>query len=266
MFMPDNEASRPAKRQGGMSPMIEALAGFPRQSTGRIISVSGSVIDVRFPGGGVHSINAAGEIAKDAPRPLVAEIQQHLDLETARCVALEDTAGLPCGVEARATGQPIMTTVGASVLGRIVNVVGEPIDHGSPFPEDAPKVPIHNAPPVMSSQGRGDEIFETGVKAIDLLAPLARGGKAGMFGGAGVGKTVLIMELIRAAVKTHKGYSVFAGVGERSREGHELWLELEKSDVRDRTALIFGQMNEPPGARWRVALTALAIAEYFRDA
>ena len=243
----------------------EDQAPASEQLTGRVVGVSGSVIDIRFAGGQLPPINTALTIAWDGPHPLIAEAQQHLDLETVRCVVLQDPAGLRCGVCAHATGRPVMAPAGAAVLGRIIDVVGEPVDHGPAFPPDTPKVPIHNAPPAMVAQGRGDEVFHTGIKAIDILAPLARGGKAGMFGGAGVGKTVLIMELIRATVKTHAGLSVFAGVGERSREGHELWLELEKSKVRDRTALVFGQMNEPPGARWRVAMTALAIAEYFRD-
>jgi len=239
---------------------------MPPQAQGHIIGVSGSVIDVRFPQGGLPGINTALEIAWDGPHRLVAEVQQHLDRETVRSVVLQDPAGLKCGVAVHATGAPVMTAAGPNVLGRIVDVIGEPIDHGPAFAPDTPRVPIHNAPPAMADQGRGEAVFETGIKAIDLLAPLARGGKAGMFGGAGVGKTVLIMELIRATVKTHQGLSVFAGVGERSREGHELWLQLKTSGVEDRTALVFGQMNEPPGARWRVAMTALAIAEYFRDA
>ncbi|HKJ62178.1 MAG TPA: F0F1 ATP synthase subunit beta [Hyphomicrobiales bacterium] len=233
--------------------------------SGRVTGVNGSVVDVRFTQKDLPAINSALMIEWDGPHKLVAEVQQHLDTETVRCVVLQDTAGLACGVAARATGSPVTTVAGKNLLGRMIDVVGTPIDRKDPFPSDTPTVPIHAAPPAMAAQGRGDQIFRTGIKAIDLLAPLPRGGKAGMFGGAGVGKTVLIMELIRATVKTHKGLSVFAGVGERSREGHELWLELEKSDVRDRTALIFGQMNEPPGARWRVAMTALAVAEYFRD-
>ena len=236
-----------------------------QELSGRVIGVSGSVVDIRFAAGRLPPLNSALTIEWDGPHRLVAETQQHLDDQTARCVMLQDAAGLKCGVEARGDGSPIMTPAGEAVLGRIINVVGEPIDHGPEFSADTSRVPIHNSPPPMTAQGRGNEIFETGIKAIDLLAPLARGGKAGMLGGAGVGKTVLIMELIRATVKTHQGLSVFAGVGERSREGHELWLELQKSDVSNRTALVFGQMNEPPGARWRVAMTALAIAERFRD-
>jgi len=235
------------------------------ENIGRVIGVSGSVIDVRFPNDPLPALNNALKVEWDRPYRLIAEVQRHLDPRTIRSVALQETSGLQCDVEVRDTGRFIMAPAGDAVLGRMMNVIGAPIDHGPAFADDVPLVPIHRAPPNISLQGRSDEVFRTGIKAIDLLAPLARGGKAGMLGGAGVGKTVLIMELIRATVKTHAGISVFAGIGERSREGHELWLELQRSGVLSKTVLVYGQMNEPPGARWRVGLTALSEAEYFRD-
>lgn len=201
----------------------------------------------------------------DLGRPLIAEVQQHLDAVTVRAVALENTAGLNRGTATRATGAPVYVPVGEAVLGRLLNAIGEPADRGQKLPPDIERRPIHAEAPGIERLGGALEIFHTGIKVIDLLAPLVKGGKAAMFGGAGVGKTVLIMELIRTTVERHSGISVFAGIGERSREGHELLLELSHSGVLKRTALVFGQMNEPPGARWRVGLTALAIAEHFRD-
>jgi F-type H+-transporting ATPase subunit beta len=198
-------------------------------------------------------------------RAIVTEVQQHLGALTVRTVALENTSGLERGSVARAVGSPIVVPVGEAVLGRLVNAVGEVADTGRPLPPDAPRRAIHAPAPALVEQGGVSQIFRTGIKVVDLLAPLVTGGKAAMFGGAGVGKTVLIMELIRTTVERRSGISVFAGIGERSREGHELLVELEQSGVLDRTALVFGQMNEPPGARWRAGLTALAIAEYFRD-
>ncbi len=233
---------------------------------GQIDRIGGSVVDVRFPPDRLPPINNALEIARDGGAPLVAEVQLHLDHATVRCVAMQETAGLRCGLEVRDTGAPITVPAGNAVLGRLINVLGEPIDHGPAFGADVPREPIHRKPPALARQDGSRSVFATGIKVIDLLAPLARGGRAAMFGGAGVGKTVLIMELIRATHAHHQGTSVFAGIGERSREGHELWLELERSGVLDRTALVFGQMNEPPGARWRVGMTALALAEHFRDA
>jgi len=238
-------------------------AGAPR---GVVVQISGSVIDVRFPRGALPRINTALDVRWDGPHRLTLEVQHHIDPETARCVAIQETAGLACGTEVADTGAPISMPVGEAVLGRLLNVVGEPIDQGAPLPADIPRAPIHRKPPPLAAQSSGAELFLSGIKVIDLLAPLAHGGKAAMFGGAGVGKTVLIMELIRSIADRYKGLSVFGGVGERSREGHELWLELKKSGVIDRTVLVFGQMNEPPGARWRVALSALSVAEYFRDA
>ncbi len=227
--------------------------------------VSGSVVDVRFPKGRLPEINTAVRVLWDGPGDLTLEVQQHRDVHTARCVAIQETAGLACGTEVLDTGGPLSVPVGDCVLGRLLNVVGEPIDRGPALKKDTPRRHIHRRPPKLSSQEASGDLFLSGIKVIDLLAPLAHGGKAAMFGGAGVGKTVLIMELIRTIADTYKGTSVFAGVGERSREGHELWLDLKKSGVLDRTVLVFGQMNEPPGARWRVALSALTVAEYFRD-
>lgn len=232
---------------------------------GHVSRVSGSVVDIVFPSGSMPAVNNALEIEWDGPHRLVVEVQQHVDLHTIRGVAMQETAGLRCGVVARDTGAPIRVPTGEAVLGRLVNVVGEPIDHGAAFGPDVPRQAIHRKPPRLSEQLGKRDLFFTGIKVIDLLAPLPRGGKAAMFGGAGVGKTVLIMELIRTTVEKYGGISVFAGIGERSREGHELWLELKQSGVLDRTALVFGQMNEPPGARWRVGMSALTVAEYFRD-
>jgi F-type H+-transporting ATPase subunit beta len=233
---------------------------------GRVVAVRGSVIDIAFAAGALPAINDAVAIEWDVGPPLVAEVQQHLGAERVRAVALESTAGLKRGTAVRATGAPVRAPVGDAVLGRLLNALGEPMDRAAPFPAGTARRPIHAPAPALDRQGSAREIFHTGIKVIDLLAPLIKGGKAAMFGGAGVGKTVLIMELIRTTVERHSGISVFAGVGERSREGHELLLELGESGVLKRTALVFGQMNEPPGARWRAGLTALAIAEHFRDA
>ncbi len=232
---------------------------------GRVVRVSGSVVDVKFPEGALPPVNNLLEIDWDGPHRLTVEVHQHLDPVTARGVAMQETAGLGCGVAARDTGGPIRVPVGDAVLGRLINVVGDPVDHGPAFADDVPRAPIHRAPPRLADQSGERELFLTGIKVIDVLAPLARGGKAAMFGGAGVGKTVLIMEMIRTTVEKYAGLSVFAGIGERSREGQELWEELRGAGVLPRTALVFGQMNEPPGARWRVGMTALAVAEYFRD-
>jgi F-type H+-transporting ATPase subunit beta len=232
---------------------------------GRVIAVHGSVVDVRFPAGALPAVNEAITIAWDLGRPLIAEVQQHLDPATVRAVALQNTAGMKRGALASALGASIQAPVGDAVLGRLLNAIGEPVDRGEALPADIERRSIHAASPRLDELGGSVEIFHTGIKVIDLLAPLVKGGKAAMFGGAGVGKTVLVMELIRTTVERHSGLSVFAGIGERSREGHELLLELRQSGVLGRTALVFGQMNEPPGARWRAGLTALTIAEYFRD-
>src|SRR3954470_3914150 len=241
--------------------------GQPRpEDRGRVVAVRGSVVYVAFAEHDLPDIHEAVEIRWDQPGRLVAEVQQHLDPATVRTVALGGTAGLRRGTGVYRTRAPISVPVGEAVLGRLVDALGEPGDHGPPFGPAVPRWPIHRPPPRLADQSPQRELFETGIKVIDLLAPLARGSKAAMFGGAGVGKTVLVMELIRTMVETYTGISIFAGIGERSREGHELLEEMRASRVLDRTALVFGQMNEPPGARWRVGLTALTIAEYFRDA
>lgn len=232
---------------------------------GFVSRIDGTVIDVSFPPDDLPPIYNALQAKWDGPEDLFIEVQQHLDLTTVRGVALQNTAGLACGVQVNDLGGPLKVPVGEEVLGRLINVIGEPIDRGPAFSADVPREPIHRKPPALAAQRKTRELFETGVKVIDLLAPLARGGRAAMLGGAGVGKTVLLMELIRVTADKLAGLSVFAGIGERSREGHELWLELRQSGVLEQTALIFGQMNEPPGARWRVGMTALATTEYFRD-
>jgi len=235
------------------------------QPEGRITSIDGCVVDVTFQSGNLPAINNALDVQWDGPYRLVLEVQQHVDRFRIRGVALQETAGLRCGVKVVDSGGPIMVPTGIAVLGRLLNVVGDPIDQEHAIEPSVPRRPIHRNPPRLSEQSSGGDIFFTGIKVIDLLSPLPRGGKAALFGGAGVGKTVLIMELIRATSASFDGISVFAGIGERSREGHELWLELKNSGVLNRTALVFGQMNEPSGARWRVGMTALTIAEYFRD-
>jgi F-type H+/Na+-transporting ATPase subunit beta len=234
-------------------------------AVGGVTRIRGSVVDVEFPPERLPGINDALQVESDGGACLVVEVQEHLDRRTVRGVAMENTAGLRRGAVARQSGGPIQVPVGEKVLGRLINVIGSPIDGLGAFESDIERWPIHRISPSISRQDHKREVFQTGIKVADLLAPLARGGKAGMFGGAGVGKTVLIMELIRTTVEKYAGISVFAGVGERSREGHELLAELSKSGVLKRTALIFGQMNEPPGARWRVGMTALTVAEYFRD-
>jgi len=242
---------------------VKALASS--QTFGRIAAIHGSVIDIEFAAGTLPAINEAVSIERDRGRMLVAEVQQHLGPDLVRAVALGDTAGLRRGVSVQALGAPIRVPVGDAVLGRLLDATGNPVDRGPEFGANIERRSIHARAPALDRQSGGREMFHTGIKVIDLLAPLIAGGKAAMFGGAGVGKTVLIMELIRTTVESHAGISVFAGIGERSREGHELLLELGRSGVLKRTALVFGQMNEPPGARWRAGLTALAIAEHFRD-
>jgi len=227
-------------------------------------AIRGAVLDVTFSGGTLPSIGEALHIDDDTLR-LVAEVQSHLDSETVRAIALQATSGLRRGAAAQPTGGPLTAPVGDAVLGRLLDVIGAIHDHGPPLPADTPWLPIHRMPPPLAAQTAATTVFETGIKVIDLLVPLAFGSKTAMFGGAGVGKTVLLMELIHAMVERYKGISVFAGIGERSREGHELWADMQGSGVIGRTALVFGQMNEPPGARWRVGLTALTISEYFRD-
>ena len=231
---------------------------------GKISQIIGPVVDVDFPEGRLPSILDALTITRPDGTKLVLETQQHLGEERVRTVAMESTDGLVRGLNVKNTGQPIQVPVGPEVLGRMLNVVGDPIDGRGPV-ETKKSYSIHRLAPKFDEISTKAEMFETGIKVIDLLEPYSRGGKTGLFGGAGVGKTVLIMELINNIAKQQSGFSVFAGVGERTREGNDLWHEMMESGVIDKTALVFGQMNEPPGARQRVALTGLSIAEYFRD-
>lgn len=234
-------------------------------SIGTILSVRGAVVDVAFDGT-LPAIETALAVAWDRPEQLTLEVHSHLDISTVRAVALQETAGLKRGTAVHATGSAVTVPVGDAILGRLLDVMGNIGDRGPALPEGTPRRPIHGLPPALESESSASAIFETGIKVIDLLAPLPQGGKAAMFGGAGVGKTVLVMELIHAMAEKYKGISVFAGVGERSREGHELLTDMAGSGVLANTVLVYGQMNEPPGARWRVPMTALTIAEYFRDA
>ena len=229
------------------------------------MQVIGPVVDVKFSVGALPSIHNAIAI-KDPKRTgaLIAEVVQHLGNDTVRCIAMSTTDGLVRGMEAINTGAPITVPVGKEVLGRVFNLLGEPIDRMGEV-KTKTRLSIHRDPPSFEERETSTSVLETGLKVVDLLAPFARGGKIGLFGGAGVGKTVLIMELIRSIATEHGGYSAFAGVGERTREGNDLWLEMKESGVIDKTVLVFGQMNEPPGARLRVALTGLTMAEYFRD-
>ena len=235
---------------------------------GRIKQVIGPIVDVEFEPNRLPQIFNALKVSNpslgDKPGNLTLEVAQHLGENTVRCVAMDATDGLVRGMEATDTGDQIMAPVGKETLGRILNVIGEPVDEGGPIAAKK-YYPIHRAAPAFKDQSVAVQPFFTGIKVVDLLAPYARGGKIGLFGGAGVGKTVLIMELINNIATHHGGYSVFAGVGERTREGNDLWMEMKESGVINKTALVYGQMNEPPGARARVALTALSIAEYFRD-
>jgi F-type H+/Na+-transporting ATPase subunit beta len=231
---------------------------------GKISQIIGPVVDVDFPEGRLPSILDALTITRADGTKLVLETQQHLGEERVRTVAMESTDGLVRGLSVANTGRPIQVPVGLEVLGRMLNVVGDPIDGRGPV-KAKKSYSIHRLAPRFDEISTKAEMFETGIKVIDLLEPYSRGGKTGLFGGAGVGKTVLIMELINNIAKQQSGFSVFAGVGERTREGNDLWHEMMESGVIDKTALVFGQMNEPPGARQRVALTGLSIAEYFRD-
>jgi F-type H+-transporting ATPase subunit beta len=231
--------------------------------TGTVLQVIGAVVDVAFDAGQLPHINDAVEIRRDGPR-MVLEVQQHLGNDVARCIAMASTDGLRRGDLVLATGGPIEVPVGKQVLGRMFNVIGEAID-GGPQVTGGDRMPIHRDPPSVADQETSTEILETGLKVIDLICTFAKGSKIGLFGGAGVGKTVIVMELIRNIAKEHAGYSVFAGVGERTREGNALFREMHESGVIDQTALVFGQMNEPPGARARIALTGLTMAEQFRD-
>jgi len=236
--------------------------------SGRIVEIKGVVIDAVFPGGLPEIYNALRiDIPKreeQEARSLIAEVQQHLGDDRVRAVAMDSTDGLARGLEVVDTGGPISVPVGKSTLGRLWNVLGDPIDE-KPAPEDAERWPIHRDPPAFRDLSPTTEIFETGIKVIDLIAPFVRGGKVGLFGGAGVGKTVIIQELIHNVAQAHEGVSVFSGVGERTREGNDLLIEMTESGVLDKVALCYGQMNEPPGARLRVGLSGLTMAEYFRD-
>lgn len=232
------------------------------KTTGKVIQIVGVVIDVEFEGKQLPGIYDALHIEHDG-HTITLEVAQHLDEHTVRAIALQSTDGLQRGQEVVATGAPISVPVGAETQGRMFNVVGQPID-GKPAPKGR-TASIHREPPALSEQTSKTELLETGIKVIDLIAPMARGGKVGLFGGAGVGKTVLIQELINNIAKFHSGNSVFAGVGERTREGNDLYHEMKEAGVLDKTSLVFGQMNEPPGARLRVALSGLAMAEAFRD-
>jgi len=237
-------------------------------SDGKVLQVLGAVVDVEFAPGKLPEIFTALTISNPAidarTDNLVIEVAQHLGENAVRCIAMDTTDGLVRGMGVRNTGTPITMPVGAGTLGRIMNVTGEPVDEAGPIKTEK-RLPIHRAPPPLSEQSTGIKQFETGLKVIDLLCPFPLGGKIGLFGGAGVGKTVLMQELIRNIAAEHSGYSVFAGVGERTREGNDMWLEFKESGVIAKAALIYGQMNEPPGARARVGLSALTVAEYFRD-
>ena len=233
-------------------------------AVGRVIQITGPVVDVEFPAGRLPGIYNAIEVVREDGLMIVCEVQQHLGNNWVRSVAMTTTDGLARGSEARDTGGPISVPVGEQTLGRVFNVLGETID-GKPPITDSPRLPIHRPAPAFDEQVTETQIFETGIKVIDLVCPFAKGGKIGVFGGAGVGKTVIIQELIRNVAAEHSGYSVFSGVGERSREGNDLIKEMTDSVVIAKTAFVFGQMNEPPGARQRVGLSALTMAEYFRD-
>ncbi|MEN8172130.1 MAG: F0F1 ATP synthase subunit beta [Chloroflexota bacterium] len=235
------------------------------KAIGRITQIQGGVIDVVFSGGDLPNVYDALEIARSNETPVVLEVQKHLGDGVVRCVAMDSTDGLQRGAEVSQTGAPIQVPVGTATLGRIFNVLGQTVDEKGPVDTDT-YYPIHRDAPGFDEQATGIEVFETGVKAIDLIAPFTKGGKTGIFGGAGVGKTVVIMELIRSVAAEHEGNSVFAGVGERTREGTQLYREMLEADVMKDTVMVYGQMNEPPGVRLRVALSGLAMAEYFRDA
>ncbi len=234
------------------------------KNIGKITQIVGAVLDVKFTDGHLPEINSAINVTTKEGDKLVIEVAQHLGDDTVRCIAMGPTDGLVRGMEAVATGAPISVPVGEETLGRMFNVLGDPIDN-----EEAPKVqeymPIHRKAPTFEEQATSTEMLETGIKVVDLLCPYQKGGKIGLFGGAGVGKTVLIQELIRNIATEHGGYSVFTGVGERTREGNDLYYEMKESGVIEKTTMVFGQMNEPPGARMRVGLTGLTMAEYFRD-
>ena len=234
-----------------------------QKNVGTVVQAIGPVLDIRFPNDAMPQLLNAIEIEHDGKK-LVAEVAQHIGDDVVRCIAMSSTDGLQRGIPATDTGSPITVPVGEACLGRIFNLLGEPVDNG-PAPEAEERWPIHRPAPSYEEQESTTEILETGIKVVDLICPYAKGGKIGLFGGAGVGKTVLIMELINNVAKEHGGISVFTGVGERTREGNDLYNEMTESGVLNKTALVYGQMNEPPGARMRVALSGLTMAEYFRD-
>ncbi|MBU96649.1 MAG: F0F1 ATP synthase subunit beta [Dehalococcoidia bacterium] len=233
-------------------------------SKGKVIQVIGTVVDVEFAADELPEIYSAVELKNEGEK-LVLEVEQHVGNSWARCLALGATEGLARGTEVVDTGGPVSVPIGKASLGRLMNVLGDPIDGGEPIADDVERWPIHRKPPSFDEQSGTTEVLETGIKVMDLITPFAKGGKIGAYGGAGVGKTVIITELIRNIAQEHSGVSVFAGVGERSREGNDLWHEMIDYGVMDSTALVFGQMNEPPGTRARIALTGLTMAEYFRD-
>lgn len=240
-----------------------------KDKTGQVVQIIGPVVEIEFKDSELPEIYNAIRITSkgfDTPIPIdiIVEAEQHLGEDLVRCVSMHPTEGLARGMKAVDLDAPIQVPVGEATLGRVMNVIGEPIDHKGKINSKV-KYPIHRKPPSLESQSTELEMFETGIKVIDLMQPFLKGGKIGLFGGAGVGKTVIIMELIHNVAQQHGGYSVFAGIGERTREGNDLWLEMKESGVINKTALIFGQMTEPPGARLRVGLTALSVAEYFRD-
>ncbi|MEK6587579.1 MAG: F0F1 ATP synthase subunit beta, partial [Chloroflexota bacterium] len=234
------------------------------RSIGSVVEVQGAVVDCEFTPGKLPGIFDAIEVERDGNEPLILEVQRHLGRSVVRTVAMDATDGLKRGVPAVATGGPIMVPVGEATLGRVFNVLGLPVDRKGPVKVDQ-RYPIHRPAPSFEEQSRKVEVFETGLKVIDLIAPFTKGGKTGIFGGAGVGKTIIIQELIRSIATVHKGNSVFAGIGERTREGTQMYREMIESGVLKDTVLVYGQMNEPPGVRLRVGLTALTMAEYFRD-
>jgi len=236
---------------------------MPKGNIGKVVQIIGPVLDIKFEKDELPELLSAIEIYRDDEK-IIAEVAQHLGDDTVRCVAMSSTDGLVRGMDATNTGSPITVPVGRATLGRIMNVLGEPVDEKGAV-ESEQHFPIHRASPSFEDQETSTEILETGIKVVDLIAPYSKGGKIGLFGGAGVGKTVIIMELINNIAKEHGGLSVFAGVGERTREGNDLYYEMIESGVIDKTTLVYGQMNEPPGARMRVGLTGLTMAEYFRD-
>ncbi|PYP68770.1 MAG: F0F1 ATP synthase subunit beta [Gemmatimonadetes bacterium] len=239
------------------------------KNIGKIVQVIGPVLDVEFEAEHLpelyNALEITGKAATDEDIHVIVEVQQHIGRNQVRAVAMSSTDGVERGFEVVDTGGPITVPVGETALGRILNVVGDPVDNGPPIPKDAPRWPIHRKRPDFVNLEPKTEIFETGIKVIDLIAPFVKGGKIGLFGGAGVGKTVVIQELINNVAKGHGGKSVFCGVGERTREGNDLYLEFKEANILSQVALIYGQMNEPPGARLRVGLTGLTVAEYFRD-